>query len=625
MSRLLILILVVLVLLGSPAGAKLIDIPEAVSYLHAEVLKQGSLTLSPDGPNPEVTSLEVRHTVPQGTDRQETRLLSVEGPDSHEFGEDDFGNEIIILKWDDPPIGRKLSYFVSFDVRVWDRDDSAPERGFQTTGMTEPSQGITEAAYEVAAGLTSMQKFMQLTSYVYELVEYDRTFQNVQKSASWVFDNRKAVCDGHANLLISVLRALGFDAYYVIGYAYTEDNPDPAQGYWGPHGWVEVEYQGRAISLDPTWLEHPVDATHIKFAVAPDSNYTEFMQVMSRDVDVDWEKGEYVVTMLEHETEPRVGIQSRLVPETAGPEKNAVMVTEVSSLEEGCVLTRLRAVSCESGGEPFLVIEPSSRSIALCKDQSLMWLISTPDIMRGMEYTCGVIVQGPEADSNQTLRISESSEHIELSMSSPRVLTEGQLFRVNTTAQNTGLSSEGLELMLMLGEQFQEHEATVPGMQALDLAWTGRAPREAGRYLLRFFASSGDMLEEDIEVIEERRVRLSGVSIPHNITLGEPASINITLEGLANASGEAIVKIGDAELERPFSLERGRRETMEFTYEPASEGTKRVSLVVLFVDGSYEDGLVTSLEVVRHREWWEPIVETIRGLLESLFSALGMS
>jgi hypothetical protein len=627
MLRMALFLCAFLLVTAPVSGAKLFENPETVSYLQARVVKEGSITLESTGIGARATSAEIRHSVPQETYSQEAELRSVTGPDEYSLDRDDFGNDVVVLTWNEPPLDQRIDYEIVFGVRVWSRDDPAPGRAFPETELTEASQEITEKAYEIAGGLGTREKFMELTSYVYDIVEYDRSYQNVQKSAGWVFDNRKAVCDGHANLLISMLRALGYNAYYVIGYAYTEENTDPeGQGYWGPHGWVEVEHDGMAYSLDPTWMQHPVDATHIKFDLAPDSNYTEYVQLLANNVRVNWEKGEYVVSMLDSREEPRVDIESRLLPGTLGSEQHSLLVTDIRNLMDSqCILTRIRLQGCTDEGRPFLTLLPEERDVGFCGNETIYWLLGTPRLQPGIEYTCGVNAYGAGEVSNATLIAAGDGDMIETRMSTAKVMTPGQFFRVNTTVENHGLTGSELELFVFLGDSVQGKSLSLDAMQAADIAWSMRAPREEGSYHLRFFSSSGDLIEEVVRVIEKRRVEIAEAAIPVNMSVDESLYLNVTLKGLEGVNGELRVSMGDEEHESEFSLEKDEEKTFTFVYTPGEEGVKRISMVVLSGEEEYEDGLAGSITVFREREWWEGIWEALRDLLEGLFRLLGMS
>ena len=331
-----------------------------------------------------------------------------------------------------------------------------------------------------------------------------------------------AVCDGHANLLISMLRSLGYNAYYIIGYAYTEEDLDPDDpNYWGPHGWVEVEYQGKAISLDPTWQEHPVDATHIKFAAGPDSNYTEHVNVMANNVEVNWDSGKYKIRMIDSETMPRIDIDSRLVPETLGSTEHSLLITNITSnLGEPCVLTKVRTQTCSNNGEQFLDTIPDERDLGFCGSKTLYWFLGTPELGRGVEYSCVVNTYGGGDKDNITLTAAANDNAINIRMFSPKVLTPGQVFTVNTTVENTGLLGSDLEIFLVIHDSMQQKAISLAAAQSADNTWTVSAPQTQGMYTLRVFLSSGMLLEEDIRVVKRREAELTEVSMPENISLG---------------------------------------------------------------------------------------------------------
>jgi hypothetical protein len=622
-----LLLIIAFLFLVNGAEAKLLENPETVDYLHAEVVKEGSITLESSGPGAVATRLEIRHTVPQKTQRQSSDLKIVTGSDDYRIEKDDFGNDVIVLEWDNPPLDMRVDYRLVFDVRVWQRDDPSLGVYFPSTNLIDYSQDITEKAYELSGALTTMEKFMALASYVHGLVDYDESYQNIQKSARWVFENKKAVCDGHANLLIAMLRSLGYNAYYVIGYAYTEENLDPVNpNYWGPHGWVEVEYNGKAVSLDPTWLQHPVDATHIKFAISPDSNYTEYIQVISNNVRLNWDKGDYFVNMIDRDEKPRINIESRLVPEGVSSEEHALLITDVkSNLDEQCVLTKLSLQSCSDEGKPFLTLIPQERDLGFCRNDTLYWLLGAPKLDPGVGYTCGVNVYGAGGKSSKTLSAMSEPDYVETTMANPMVLTPSQIFKVNTSVKNSGLNPSELELFMFLEDTVQKMDLSLEALQIGDLIWTLRGPREPGLYPLRFFSSSGKLLEEEIRVIEQRVIEIMNAQIPENINYDESLYLNVSLKGLQDSIGKVRLSIENQDYENSFFLDKGEKKTFTFIYRPDKEGVKQVSIVVLSGEDNYEDGLVSNLVVVREKEWWEPIWEAIRGLLEGIFNLLGMN
>ncbi|NLM43310.1 MAG: hypothetical protein GX201_04740 [Clostridiales bacterium] len=78
---------------------------------------------------------------------------------------------------------------------------------------------------------------------------YDENGYLVDKQASdYVLANRRAKCEGYANLYCALLRAAGIPAQVYTGLAYND-------GSWGPHTWTGafISEQKRWIIVDCTW------------------------------------------------------------------------------------------------------------------------------------------------------------------------------------------------------------------------------------------------------------------------------------------------------------------------------------------------------------------------------------
>lgn len=612
--------LFVLLLLVPFAGAKLIENPEAVSYMHASIVKDGIVFIEPQGPLARATGLSVYLSIPQNTNRQDSVLQGVEGPDSYEIEEDEWGNEMIKLYWNNPPLERDIDYRISFDVEIQDKMNPAPGKSFKTTSMTRASLEMTEKAYNLVSDFSDVERLFKLTEWVYYWVDYEHAYQNLPKEAEWVFENRKGICSSNSNLLISLLRELGFNAYYVIGYAYTEETPGT---YWGPHGWVEVEYGDKSISLDPTWMESPVDGTHIKFANAPDSNYTERAEIIGSQVKLVWTRNEPEIDIIEIEDSERVGIQAEFVPEEVGGESYALLLTRVSSLSSSeCVLSYMQIQSCAIGEGYFLDIPIENQTLAFCGNETLFWFVKTAKLKGSTIYTCPVSVYAAGALKKPQLRARALTKNVHVRMSTPKVLTPNQVFTVETTLENHGFSKKSLKAYLIIDEEMQSKDFELdPGHQA-KLTWTQRAPATPGDVKLKFFSSSGDLLEQDLTVISKRHVKIEKVSIPENITLEDSLFLNVTVKGLEQVRGELQVKIGGESQTREFYIDKDEIKNFIFPYTPESEGNKEIS-VILLSEGLYEDGMIGNLLVVRESAWWGQILEWINGFFAWISSLFG--
>ncbi len=101
-------------------------------------------------------------------------------------------------------------------------------------------------------GEKSLRKAYQIIS------RYPYRVENVEPKGSWqkwsvsfakdMYSNRSGNCYRYASLMCWVARRLGYDAKTVAGYVYTSSHvPEP-------HGWCEVNVNGKAYVIDPDML-----------------------------------------------------------------------------------------------------------------------------------------------------------------------------------------------------------------------------------------------------------------------------------------------------------------------------------------------------------------------------------
>ncbi len=105
-------------------------------------------------------------------------------------------------------------------------------------------------------------KARAIHEYVADLLYYDYEYANLRTNktnvtASDVFDNEIAVCEGYANLTIALLNAVDIPAVFIEGYALGINSSatdwDNAKISKANHAWVEAYVDGAWIVMDPTW------------------------------------------------------------------------------------------------------------------------------------------------------------------------------------------------------------------------------------------------------------------------------------------------------------------------------------------------------------------------------------
>ncbi len=113
----------------------------------------------------------------------------------------------------------------------------------------------------------SLRKAEKLQSWVYRNLR--KTMASNASTSLAVLHNRAGDCTEHSLLFITLARAAGVPAREVGGLMYV-DGGWLSAGIFGWHAWAEIHDGKRWVSIDPTWNEVFVDATHIKFSEGSD-------------------------------------------------------------------------------------------------------------------------------------------------------------------------------------------------------------------------------------------------------------------------------------------------------------------------------------------------------------------
>jgi hypothetical protein len=81
-----------------------------------------------------------------------------------------------------------------------------------------------------------------------------------------VLENKAGDCTEHSLLFVALARSAGVPAREVGGLAFVGGS----KPLFGWHAWAEIHDGKQWVTVDPTWHEVYIDATHIKFADARD-------------------------------------------------------------------------------------------------------------------------------------------------------------------------------------------------------------------------------------------------------------------------------------------------------------------------------------------------------------------
>lgn len=604
------------------SGAIIVD-PENVTHVVADVIQSGHLRLNSLSSSSMAEELRLYLYVPQNDSRQKSVITKVLGPHSYRMSQDEHGNVQIVLEWKEPLLDYDIDYLVETRVEV-DEVSSQQVRNFPLTDLIKPSLSIIEDAYAVGGGQSGIEKILAVGAWVYEYTTYDAAHEQETLPARWVHENKEGVCDEFANLFLSMTRVLGYKSWYVAGYAFLGGRQVDANSF-GAHAWAEIRLDGHTYSVDPTWAESPVDATHIAMARLPDSNFTELTEAKSRDVGIEWVKEETIVQLREFSESPRIDLDVEIVPDSAQSGKNVLLLADMRA--DGCVLSMASMSSCVSSEtrKPLLDIKEPKRPVFFCDSSRELWTAFVPPVSAGMMYTCPVVAASGGARSGPVLTMKNEvgAATSEIDVSTQKILTPGQSLDAWVTVQNQGFGSMVLRMFAILGDQIIEKGMDISGKRTGSLLFEMKAPQEPGEYTLTAFSSSGDMVTETLTVISERQLKITEIGIPVKITLGESKTINITLKNFGDAAtGELKVSIGDHEEIRTIDLEANGTEMMGFSYSPATAGEKVASITLLDGEGGYQDAWVGHIKANDASSFKEGISGQLEDFIAWLIAAI---
>jgi transglutaminase-like putative cysteine protease len=257
-------ILLFLTLLLLPASLAVDISPKGIEQLKLRIIQSGSIEVTGS-----VSVMNLTVYVPQeGVESMDVYA------DSWQLISDEFGNDILLLEWDNP----KGLIDYSVDIVVDSNAKHVYSKGaigsdpfyLQETDTVVFNDEMRKLAYPYEK---SLEKAAELTILVNQLVSYDDSLAGEKKPSDWVLANKRGVCAEFSNLLTSLLRLNSIPTSYVVGYSYSELDKQ----FIG-HAWVEILTSDGWVALDPTWLEAGyLDATHVKIANLPDSNHTEIL------------------------------------------------------------------------------------------------------------------------------------------------------------------------------------------------------------------------------------------------------------------------------------------------------------------------------------------------------------
>lgn len=565
--------------------------PQNVDYMKAEITQTGSVSLGGD-----VGELNVSMYLPQSDSSQTAEMEEVSNP-TYFFEKDRFGNRKINMFWKNP------DSLVSFTVKsVVTINRRGSGKFYTLADFSKPTELIQSADPEIKAlaenitigKKTDFDKIASLTKWVNENIEYDLTYSEVNLSATTVLHHRKGVCDEFSTLMLSMARALGYQASYVVGYAYGKGYTF-SEGDFAPHGWTEIYTPSGTIISDPTWGEIPVDASHIRFASLAESIYPEVnVSGLGRSPQIRINPTKTEIKILEARENPFIGTKSELLESNVW-KGYAVVKTEMSAPD--CALTKISTQSCTLNGKFLLEPEQNDSAVYFCGKKTVFSIFKMPDGLDASRiYTCPISFSVyNSAPSILNLSMEEQpSGSVKLSLDKTSVVA----------GETVTAESPGSYLFTSFGQ-----------------SGFGSASFIANDNMVVYAYKGGALAQQPIAVVKEKPF---DVSIQANETyfVNETGFVNITIKNLLRAG--QIILLDFRNTTRQVYIEPYSEKTLNLSFVPQ---TRDDNFLQAYASASgfdsYTSKIVEVREIPKPKEWWGNITESITNFFNGIAETIG--
>jgi Transglutaminase-like superfamily len=151
-------------------------------------------------------------------------------------------------------------------------DEQKKEFTSATPSIQSDQKKVIKLAEEIVGEESDPLKRAELLkTYVYTKIR--KTMASNSSTTLGVLDTMAGDCTEHTLLFVSLARAIGLPAREVTGVAHVDK-------MFGWHAWAEIHDGHQWVSVDPTWNELYVDATHVVFSNDPDDH--SWLNVLGR-------------------------------------------------------------------------------------------------------------------------------------------------------------------------------------------------------------------------------------------------------------------------------------------------------------------------------------------------------
>ena len=282
----------------------------------------------------------------------------------------------------------------------------------ETENIDMPGSLKYKASVLVKDSKTLLDATVNIAKWVSENIIYEEDFETADKvqKSSWVYENKKGVCDEITALFISMTRSVGIPTRFVSGVAYSQKNKK-----FGNHAWAEIYMPNYGwIPFDITYREYAwLDSTHVPLTKNTDSKINSLeCTVIGSSVGINTNKINFDVEIVNKKKLyfPNINLTINALSKNMGFGYNVIEAELVHNYDYIIIpeieLTQVENLEILSPQQTFAILHSGS-------PQKARWIIRINDsIDNKYFYRFPIEVRLPNNNQSSKIYINVSSQGI---------------------------------------------------------------------------------------------------------------------------------------------------------------------------------------------------------------------
>ena len=577
MKGVFIICMLTIVALTLPVAAEEIN-AQIVESSELEITQSGTITISGA-----TEQMWINISIPQNFEGQKVKSIDANLP--FEFSTDRYGNKFMTFSIKNPD--KEIFYQITsvVEIKKYNCGMLSENVWLEPTPLVQSTDPvIKEMAEQITIGEKGeFSDISKLAAWINENIRYKEEFYDVNLTSRQTLQKKEGVCDEMSNLLAAFARSIGYPSAVLVGYAYGRlGNSSDFQ----PHSFVQI---GGSGCWDPTWAQGGfVDALHIVFARLPDSRWNDITVYIigNENTSIEISPMNVSIRLKKYSQNPVVSMKSEAL-EPIVSKGYAVIKTDITT--NGCVMTKLKSVSCGSQDSEFMAGINTEDVIGFCGNATFFSIFKVPDnLEKNAIYTCPIRTYA-HAGTNTTTNIK---------------LNANAAYEDATLKADKYTAMPGEKITFVAQDQYI---FTDYGAWAKDNL-TIIAPAHDFRV---WSYAKGGLVEAQVYIVKFKPIEVEIIS-NDSVQLGETINISMRITNKLQNPQAVSVRFGNRTETKTITT----TDTFHFTFTPKDREDRLLKFIIS--TGQYNTTEIKVIEVREEKQFFAEIMDIISGFFSAI-------